>query len=76
MDDLGGIDSAIQKARELAGIPSSSRVSLVLYPAKKSLLGGKRVKLIAIIAGVMVLRSRGFRNVTGDDHHLISDLAA
>ena len=38
VDDLGGIDSAIQKARELAGIPVSSRVSLVLYPAKKSLL--------------------------------------
>ncbi len=38
VDDLGGIDSAIQKARELAGIPASSRVSLVLYPAKKSLL--------------------------------------
>jgi hypothetical protein len=38
VDDLGGIDSAVQKARELAGIPASSRVSLVLYPAKKSLL--------------------------------------
>ncbi len=38
VDDLGGIDSAIQKARELAGIPASNRVSLVIYPAKKSLL--------------------------------------
>ena len=37
MDDLGGIDLAVQKARQLAGIPSASHVSLVLYPAKKSL---------------------------------------
>src|ERR1700739_4365078 len=38
VDDLGGIDLAIQKARQLANIPTSSRVSLVMYPAKKSLL--------------------------------------
>jgi protease-4 len=38
VDYLGGIDSAIQQARQLAGIPASSHVSLVLYPAKKSLL--------------------------------------
>ena len=38
VDDLGGIDLAVQKARQLAGIPASSRVSLVMYPAKKSLL--------------------------------------
>jgi protease-4 len=37
VDDLGGIDAAILKARQMAGIPSSSRVSLVVYPAKKSL---------------------------------------
>ena len=38
VDELGGIDLAVQKARQLAGIPTSSRVSLVLYPAKRSLL--------------------------------------
>ena len=38
VDDLGGIDLAIQKARQLANIPTSSRVSLVMYPAKRSLL--------------------------------------
>jgi protease-4 len=38
VDDLGGIDLAVQKARQLAGIPASSRVGLVMYPAKKSLL--------------------------------------
>jgi protease-4 len=37
VDSIGGIDAAIAKARQLAGIPSSSRVGLVLYPAKKSL---------------------------------------
>jgi protease-4 len=37
VDDLGGIDSAIAKARQLGGIPSSSRVGLVLYPRRKSL---------------------------------------
>jgi len=38
VDELGGIDVAVQKARQLAGIPASSHVSLVPYPAKKSLL--------------------------------------
>jgi protease-4 len=37
VDSLGGIDAAIAKARQLGGIPSSSRVGLVLYPEKKSL---------------------------------------
>jgi protease-4 len=37
VDSLGGIDAAIAKARQLAGIPLSSRVGLVLYPGKKSL---------------------------------------
>ncbi len=37
VDEMGGIDAAIQKARQLAAIPASSRVGLVLYPAKKSL---------------------------------------
>ncbi len=38
VDDMGGIDAAVQKAREMAKIPASSHVNLVLYPAKKSLL--------------------------------------
>jgi protease-4 len=38
VDTLGGIDRAIEKARQMAGIPSANKVSLVLYPAKKSLL--------------------------------------
>jgi len=38
VDELGGLDAAVQKARQMAGIPASSRVDLVLYPAKKSLL--------------------------------------
>jgi protease-4 len=37
VDELGGIDAAVAKARQLAGIPASSHVGLVLYPAKKSL---------------------------------------
>jgi protease-4 len=37
VDSLGGIDAAIAKARQLGGIPSSSRVGLVIYPGKKSL---------------------------------------
>ncbi|HEY4088317.1 MAG TPA: signal peptide peptidase SppA [Bryobacteraceae bacterium] len=37
VDSLGGIDAAILKARQLGGIPASSRVGLVLYPGKKSL---------------------------------------
>lgn len=38
VDETGGIDAAIRKARQLAGIPASNRVSLVLYPGRKSLL--------------------------------------
>ena len=38
VDEMGGIDAAVAKARQLAGIPASSRVSLVLYPGKRSLL--------------------------------------
>jgi protease-4 len=37
VDELGGIDAAVAKARQLAGIPASSHVGLVLYPAKKTL---------------------------------------
>ena len=38
VDDLGGIDLAVQKARQMAGIAASDHVSLVVYPAKRSLL--------------------------------------
>ena len=38
VDDLGGIDLAVTKVRQLARISTSSRVSLVVYPEKKSLL--------------------------------------
>lgn len=38
VDDMGGIDDAIRKARQLAGIPAANRVGLVIYPGKKSLL--------------------------------------
>jgi protease-4 len=38
VDELGGIDAAVQRARQLAGIPLSTRVNLVPYPARKSLI--------------------------------------
>ena len=38
VDEMGGIDAAIRKARVLAHIPTSSRVALVAYPGRKSLL--------------------------------------
>jgi protease-4 len=38
VDEVGGIDRAVQRARQLARIPASSKVGLVLYPAKRSLL--------------------------------------
>jgi protease-4 len=37
VDELGGIDKAIEMAKQRAGIPATSKVSLVLYPAKRSL---------------------------------------
>ena len=56
VDELGGIDAAVAKARQLAGIPASSRVGLVLYPAKKSLW-----ELIMETAGGMMRGASGCR---------------
>ena len=38
VDELGGLDKAIDAARELARIPKSQSVSLELLPPRKSLL--------------------------------------
>ncbi len=38
VDELGGIDKAIQLVKQKAGIPATSKVSLVLYPGKRSVL--------------------------------------
>jgi protease-4 len=67
VDELGGIDAAIQKAKQMAGIPSSTHVRLVPYPAKKSLfeyiteqLGGGSdddLDALAARAGVPALRT-------------------
>lgn len=38
VDDLGGIDRAVQIAKELARIPASQSVRIVRYPREKSLL--------------------------------------
>jgi protease-4 len=37
VDELGGIDRAIQLVKQKAGIPTTAPVSLVLYPAKRSI---------------------------------------
>jgi protease-4 len=37
VDELGGIDRAIQMVKQKAGIPSTAKVSLTLYPGRKSL---------------------------------------
>ena len=37
VDELGGLDRAVQLARERAKIPTSSKVNIVLYPGKRSL---------------------------------------
>jgi len=37
VDELGGIDRAIQMVKQKAGIPSTAKVSLTVYPGKKSL---------------------------------------
>lgn len=37
VDELGGIDRAIQLAKQKANIPSTAPVNLVLYPAKRSI---------------------------------------
>ncbi len=38
VDELGGIDRAIQMVKQKAGIPSTAKVSLAIYPGKRSLL--------------------------------------
>jgi protease-4 len=37
VDELGGIDRAIRMVKQKAGIPTTAKVSLVLYPAKRSI---------------------------------------
>jgi protease-4 len=37
VDELGGIDRAVELIKAKSGIPASSQVSFVLYPAKRSL---------------------------------------
>lgn len=38
LDELGGLDRAIAMVKKKAGIPASARITLVPYPAKRSLL--------------------------------------
>jgi len=38
IDDVGGLDRAIELAKELAGIPADEKVTVVHYPKKKDLL--------------------------------------
>ena len=38
VDELGGIDRALELVKKKAGIPATSNVNLVLYPGKRSLL--------------------------------------
>ncbi|HXJ37791.1 MAG TPA: S49 family peptidase, partial [Bryobacteraceae bacterium] len=38
VDELGGIDRAIELVRKKAGIPATGKVNLVLFPGKRSLL--------------------------------------
>src|SRR5262249_13319654 len=38
VDELGGLDAAVAKASELAGLPKGGRVNLVEIPAPKSFL--------------------------------------
>ena len=37
VDELGGLDRAVQLARQKAGIATSAKVSLVLYPGKRTI---------------------------------------
>jgi len=38
VDDLGGLDQAVEIAKELAGIPAEEKVTLVHYPKKKGII--------------------------------------
>jgi protease-4 len=38
VDELGGLDRAVEMIKARAGIPAGNRISLVLYPARRSLL--------------------------------------
>ena len=38
VDDLGGLDRAVEIAKELAGIPAEEKVTLVHYPKKKGII--------------------------------------
>ncbi len=39
LDELGGLDRAIEVAKELAGIPADEKITILHYPEKKGVLG-------------------------------------
>ena len=38
VDEIGGLDKAIEMVKQKAGIPAGERVSLMIYPGRRSLL--------------------------------------
>ncbi len=57
VDELGGLDRAVEVIKAKAGIPASGKVNLVLYPAKRSLFdllfsSGSDAEADALLSGL------------------------
>ena len=70
VDEVGGLDRSIELIKAKAGIPAANKVSLVLYPGKRSVLdvlfrSGTESEAEAMIAGVGLAPLRdAWRNAT------------
>ncbi|MGC8745330.1 MAG: signal peptide peptidase SppA [Candidatus Saccharicenans sp.] len=64
IDDLGGLDAAIEAAKKMAGISLQQEVELVVWPKKRTffdILMGKKTELSSFLAEIEVVS--GFRRL-------------
>ncbi len=57
VDEVGGLETAIGAAKKLAGIPTSERVGLLVYPKEKTLL--ERLREFAVEQGIARMSQTG-----------------
>jgi protease-4 len=74
IDDVGGLDKAIEVAKELAGIPAEDGVTLVHYPEKRDLLdmilSGGGIGTTAAVRWVMY---RFIRDDLAESYRMLTD---
>lgn len=82
IDELGGLDRAVEVAKELAGIPADEKITIVHYPEKKGLmetiLGGGRdfgaVARWAIYRSIREDLAEAWHLLTGEPLHMMEEI--